>query len=197
MPGKVSVACARATSRGGGEAQVAASDPLQPKPAVTPWAHLSQPVYALWTACGVTGARNGCVVTYANAVSIKPPLFCVALYSHTATRERFIENRGGLMQLLSEEHALAVPVLGKTSSKDQGVDKLAALTSAGLQLREWRGHTLLHGGSGAFFLKMKELLPVQGGDHDLAICEVEEVDSAEKMGGTPLTTGWLRDEGVL
>eukprot|EP00793_Prasinoderma_coloniale_P006940 PRCOL_00001772-RA len=169
--------------------------------APAPWGHLSQAVYALWTVAPVGDAPNGCVVTYANAVSISPRLFMVALYTHTLTRENFIAAGGGVMQLLAPAHSPAVHTLGKTSGRDLGDEgqsssKLDALRELGLETRTWRGHTVLAGGCGTFELRLKELLPVDGGDHDLAICEVAAVDESEPA-AAPLCTAALREAGIL
>eukprot|EP00803_Ostreobium_quekettii_P008754 evm.model.scf_483.4 EVM.evm.TU.scf_483.4 scf_483:74727-77043(-) len=96
-------------------------------------------------------------------------------------------------QILRQNHALLLDLLGKTSGRD--VDKLQELPAKGFQLKERFGMATLLDCAGAMELTiMSDAIPC--GDHDVVLCEVTQYDQGEGQGAI-LYTEHLREKGLL
>lgn len=64
------------------------------------------------------------IVTFCTPVSVAPPkLWIVSFYTNTKTRQEFLEQKVGVLQLLTPTMQSVVPVLGKRSGYEQGYSK--------------------------------------------------------------------------
>jgi len=172
-------------------------------------------------AAGATTNMN--LLTYATPVSIRPNrLYALGLYKETKSRENFLREKTCILQLLSasnEKHVEIVRLLGGTSGKD--VSKEDELSSAhGIDLRELPAEKGVQGGLPKVlpgcvrYLQLSmvgdEIGDYDGGEssHDVVICKVDktwtssELNSGEKdgncdNGGDHLSTGWLRELGLI
>ncbi|QDZ22311.1 flavin reductase-like domain-containing protein [Chloropicon primus] len=138
------------------------------------------------------------IVTYCSAVAIGPPrVYCVSLYVGTLSWENFRSNGGrGVLQVLNRNQAGLVDLLGRTSGR--GVDKIRELREEhGLEVEEWHGIPTLRDCAGGLLLRATSPDLVNCGDHEVALCEV--VDERRGGGATSplLTTGYLREHGLL
>ena len=90
---------------------------------------LSTPVWSLATLHTKNDGietTNMNIVTYVSAVSIKPEaLWALSLYKSSLSYEIFTRQGWGLLQLLNDDLANVVPILGKQSGRD--VDKLSII----------------------------------------------------------------------
>ena len=89
-----------------------------------PWNRPSYPVWSLATLDN-DGQANMNICTYVTAVSMKPKQFCIAVYHGTKTYENVKNGSPLVLQLLSEDHADVVRLLGKNSGFDR--DKMPSL----------------------------------------------------------------------
>ena len=112
---------------------------------------LSVPVYSLVTEAPLDGRRLHCagacfnmnIMSYVTPVAHAPEhWYAVSLYHGTESRENFLTNHGGLLQILAPSHAPLVPLLGKTSAKD-GVDKLVEARKLGFGTTTVKGWPVL------------------------------------------------------
>jgi len=106
-----------------------------------------------------------------------------------------LANRRGVLQVLAESHAPLVQLLGKTKGRD--VDKLGVLRERGVALEERFGVVTLADCVCAFELTVVDT--VDAGDHLLVVCDVGCAMSftAEHQNAVPLTTGHLRQQGII
>jgi len=181
----------------------ASSQPTQPP--LPPYSLLSTPVYALATAAGPGRADSTLsLVTYAAPISLKPRRYAVGLYVGTLSHANFLATGAGLLQILAEQHAPLLPLLGKCSGRD--VDKAAAAAAAGHAVG-WRCFLssgdapgelevpMLEGAVGWMLLRPAAPL-VPAGDHVVAICDVAAFGTLHAS-SPPLYTARLRELGLL
>ena len=164
---------------------------------------LSVPVYSLVTEAPLDGRRLHCagacfnmnIMSYVTPVAHAPEhWYAVSLYHGTESRENFLTNHGGLLQILAPSHAPLVPLLGKTSAKD-GVEKLVEARKLGFGTTTVKGWPVLESAIGALLVEIVGE-PQTCGDHDVVMCRMvwyEPLDHGEP----PLTTGMLRQQGIL
>ena len=141
-----------------------------------PWNIVDMPVYSLATYPG--GEVNMNICTYVSAVSMKPKLFMVAIDYHTKTYQNLECTDGAVLQVLHQQHAELVPLLGKRSGKK--VNKLEKLERKEL-VDEWQGHSVLAGACAYLLLKTKQRMNI-GGDHELFYFEVEKSTTKSETG---------------
>lgn len=141
------------------------------------------------------------IVTYASPVAIQPTrCYAVALYRDTLSWENMKKTRHGVLQILQQQHAPLVQLLGKESGHE--VDKMAELQQQGFKLAGRHGVMVLEDAFGIIRLQVVgDFVPC--GDHDVAICQVvswdmlgEEAPSAA-AGLSPLYTTYLKEKGYL
>jgi flavin reductase (DIM6/NTAB) family NADH-FMN oxidoreductase RutF len=65
-----------------------------------------------------TSATSMNIVTFATPISIHPRLWAVALYPNTRTKDSFLHQKRGVLQLLTPAQKYLVPILGKHSGYD-------------------------------------------------------------------------------
>ena len=87
---------------------------------------LNSPVFSLAT-LGADGRTNMNMLTYATPISVRPErLWAISLFRDTQSHANWQRRGTGVLQQLSAAQAPLTPVLGGTSSADEGVDKAAA-----------------------------------------------------------------------
>jgi len=108
------------------------------------------------------------ICSYVTAVGMKPKVMLVALYHGTKSRENIVVGEPVRLQLLAENQASLVRLLGQQSGKT--INKVARLEKRSLVTyhAEW---PYLIGVVGYLDLKVINLIDA-GLDHDLALCEV-------------------------
>ena len=149
-------------------------------------------VYSALTS-GAGNAPNMNIITYCTPVAHSPERwYAVSLFHGTVSRDNFLHDNGGVLQILAAEHAHLVPLLGQQSSRD--VDKLAALADRGVALTPIRDHKVLAGCIGCFGLQAASVHTC--GDHDVALCRMLWYEDVRRD-AVPLTTGSLREAGIL
>jgi len=131
-----------------------------------PWNIVDMPVYSLATY--QAGVVNMNICTYVSAVSMKPKLFMLAIDYQTKTYENLEKSETAVLQVLHEDHASLIKLLGKSSGKK--VDKSGKLKDR-KHLIEWNGYEVLEGACGYLALKLKERANI-GGDHELFYFDV-------------------------
>eukprot|EP00933_Yihiella_yeosuensis_P022202 TRINITY_DN1747_c2_g3_i1.p1 TRINITY_DN1747_c2_g3~~TRINITY_DN1747_c2_g3_i1.p1 ORF type:complete len:279 (-),score=53.20 TRINITY_DN1747_c2_g3_i1:70-885(-) len=138
---------------------------------------LNVPVYSLAT-IGDDGSTNMNLLTYATPVGIRPNrIWCISLYRKTLTHRNFMARRSGVLQLLQKQHQPLVFLLGGQSSADKTVNKAARSTELGFEWQEHEGIPEKLLPEAAAYLRLR-LIPgevVNAGDHDVALCNVEEM----------------------
>lgn len=159
------------------------------------------------------------IVTFATAVSVAAPkLWIVSLYYDTLTKDSFMANGMGVLQLLNPDQSSLVPVLGKRSGYEQGYSKKDSCAKLGFP---WVNADNFVASSDlqllpkcVSYLHLKLLSTMEAGDHVAALCEVvgtgvwnesrQAVVACTDNGAptsldpsTALYTGQLRQEGIL
>lgn len=72
------------------------------------------------------------IVTFATPVSVaQPKLWAISLYHNTLTKDSFLKNKVGVLQLLRPTHKRIVPILGKRSGYEKGFSKQAECSKLG------------------------------------------------------------------
>jgi flavin reductase (DIM6/NTAB) family NADH-FMN oxidoreductase RutF len=210
---------------------------------------ISMPVWSL--ACPSTSGNDGAetttttaltsmnIMTFCTPVSISPRLWALALYYDTRTKDSFLENGKGILQLLTRDHAHElIPILGKQSGYKVNKEELCrnvgipwkatksttcdvvdgeeSTTSTTISQQQQQQHVLPRC---ATYLEMTVQSTMDAGDHLVVICQLthtgrwnEEHDELEWLTTTTatttdppmplddsevLSTGWLRDQGIL
>ena len=158
---------------------------------------LSVPTYSLATV-GPDGKTNMNILTYATPISIQPDrLWAIGLYKGTLTYDNFVRDKKGILQLLTNEHAPIVRLLGGTSGND--IDKDEECSKLGF---EWTGlgngkqpHVLKKCASYLCLELLQDKL-VDGGSHDIAICRVTSMHK-DGLNEDQLSTQKLRELGII
>lgn len=162
---------------------------------------LNVPTYSLAT-LNEDGSTNMNILTYATPVSTAPSrVWSLGLFKDTLSEANLRRSGVCVLQLLSEQHKDAIPVLGSVSGRD--VDKKAVCQQLGLEwedLKDEDGFQVLPGC--VTYLK----LSIQGGVVDagthfiVPFCEVVEMHTSGDDDDQPqqhLSTGMLRDAGII
>eukprot|EP00429_Kryptoperidinium_foliaceum_P010547 CAMPEP_0176002050 /NCGR_PEP_ID=MMETSP0120_2-20121206/445_1 /TAXON_ID=160619 /ORGANISM="Kryptoperidinium foliaceum, Strain CCMP 1326" /LENGTH=192 /DNA_ID=CAMNT_0017334623 /DNA_START=165 /DNA_END=740 /DNA_ORIENTATION=+ len=159
---------------------------------------LSTPTYSLAT-FNKDGTTNMNICTYASPVSITPHrIWCLGLYQETLTEENIQRSPFGVLQLLTEDHADLVSVLGGTSGRD--IDKKEACARLGFEWErndDMEGIELLPGCSSYLYLQIQGGL-VDAGSHLIApYCRILSMWRDPKGTSPQLSTGRLRELGII
>jgi flavin reductase (DIM6/NTAB) family NADH-FMN oxidoreductase RutF len=109
------------------------------------------------------------IVTYCTRVSVNPPLWMIALYHNTHTKDSFVASRLGVLQLLTVRQLALVPVLGQASGYD--IDKRAACGDEWVEASEYCPCPLLR--KCAHYMRVTLLDSFEAGDHVMCLCQVE------------------------
>jgi flavin reductase (DIM6/NTAB) family NADH-FMN oxidoreductase RutF len=148
-----------------------------------------QSVYSLVTT-DANGVVNMNICTYVTGISMQPKRFAIAVYKNTKTLENLQQNETVVLQLLNEQHAPLVNVLGKKSGFKY--DKLSRLRSLGA-VAELDGYTLLRDINAYLVLKKGEYFDV--GDHVLYMFNLFKSRSFKEH--TVLTNQYLMEQGFI
>jgi flavin reductase (DIM6/NTAB) family NADH-FMN oxidoreductase RutF len=139
------------------------------------------------------------IVTYCSAVAISPVRkYAIGLYVGTLSWENFKRSGVGVLQVLNQNHAGIVGLLGTQSGRD--VNKMEVLQGRphGLGLLDWHGIPILKGCSAGLLVRLssdqQQLIPC--GDHELALCDVIDCYCGDTTAPL-LTTGALREQGII
>jgi flavin reductase (DIM6/NTAB) family NADH-FMN oxidoreductase RutF len=133
------------------------------------------------------------LVTYASPVALAPPVYAVGLYKGTQSWENWRASGKGLLQILRQQHAELVTLLGKTSARD--VDKLGRLAALGFANVDLFGYHCLADCAGVMELQQLGDL-VDAGDHEVALCSVGRMQNVVAEGEV-LYTDFLRSGGYI
>eukprot|EP01025_Chloroclados_australasicus_P065417 TRINITY_DN8913_c1_g1_i1.p2 TRINITY_DN8913_c1_g1~~TRINITY_DN8913_c1_g1_i1.p2 ORF type:complete len:165 (+),score=16.89 TRINITY_DN8913_c1_g1_i1:82-576(+) len=153
-----------------------------------------QLLYSLATKQSSKGPATMNIMGYACQVNMHPPKMALSLYNGTLSKENMIENKSGVLQVLGEELADLVVLLGTKSGRD--TNKLEELRKMNIELEERWGITTIKNLVGAVHLKLLDVPVMELGDHGLFICEVTDhvfVDDNKK----PLFRQRLTDLNIL
>ena len=165
---------------------------------------LNSPVFSLAT-LGADGRTTMNMLTYATPISVRPErLWAISLFRDTQSHANWQRRGTGVLQQLSAAQAPLTPVLGGTSSADEGVDKAAACAVLGWEWAEGGecGEEQLLPGCLSYvrLVQLGEL--IDAGGHELAICKLErtfgqaEADEPAAR-GLALSTAELRRAGLI
>jgi flavin reductase (DIM6/NTAB) family NADH-FMN oxidoreductase RutF len=156
------------------------------------------PTYSVAT-LNEDGSTNMNILTYATPVSARPDrVWSLGLYKETLSYQNFVRNKSCVLQLLTEEHAPLIKLLGGTSGRD--VDKRAECAKMGVK---W-----MQDGSDAdpeilpdcaSYLKLSAMNDViDCGSHAVALCRVDEMlVTGEDSSKLNLSTARLRELGII
>lgn len=153
----------------------------------------NRPDLAVWSL--VTADRDGIanmnICTYVTAVSMDPKLMLVAVYHGTKTRANLQVGSRVLLQLLGQDNASLVRLLGHESGHD--VDKIGRLAKRHV-LHYSDNLPYLGSIPGYLVAEVEQLIGIPG-DHDLAVLRVIK---QKNLNDVPiLTTTELRRRGYL
>lgn len=162
-------------------------------------------VYSFATVNG-GGSRNTMnynIVTYAHQMSIKPASWAVSLYKGTKSHMNLLESEHGvgILQILPSDFNLdAISLLGKRSGFD--VDKTVELDSLGVEREDIKVEGIdrpisIFKNCISFAVMMvdRNQPVIDLGDHDMVIMTPRQYFSGHP--GSPLTTQYLRDQGII
>eukprot|EP00242_Pyramimonas_sp_CCMP2087_P008907 CAMPEP_0198198862 /NCGR_PEP_ID=MMETSP1445-20131203/2224_1 /TAXON_ID=36898 /ORGANISM="Pyramimonas sp., Strain CCMP2087" /LENGTH=232 /DNA_ID=CAMNT_0043868523 /DNA_START=151 /DNA_END=849 /DNA_ORIENTATION=+ len=189
--------CGRHVSVGVFAASEEESQSAKPIPP-PPYGKLSVPVYSLATAGvfnGVSKSRASMnITTYATPIAIQPARrFIIALYHGTLSTENMLARGKAVLQILGEQHAELLPLLGKASGHE--IDKIALLEERGFETVERYGVPTLASCLGVVELSIVNIQDV--GDHDVVLCDVERYEDFASESDLPLYTAKLRELGLI
>lgn len=153
-----------------------------------PWNRVDLPVYSVSSRDGEDGNMHVC--TFVSGVSMSPKRFMVALYKGTRTLELVERNPLFVLQLLAEDQARLVTLLGRRSGRD--TDKLALLAKRGLTTR-WKGFTVLS--EALAWMELRVIDRMDAGDHVMTLCDLESHRNVRE--GDALTIDFLRARGLV
>jgi flavin reductase (DIM6/NTAB) family NADH-FMN oxidoreductase RutF len=153
-----------------------------------PWNRVDQPVYSLST-IGKTGANMN-IATYVTPVSMKPKRYLCAVYHGTQTLVNLESNTRFVLQIMAQEQAALVRLLGKQSGKK--IDKITRLEKKKLTTN-WNGFTVLK--DALAWIELQILEQMEGGDHRCYLCDV--VAYRNNQEGNPLTVKYLGEQKII
>jgi flavin reductase (DIM6/NTAB) family NADH-FMN oxidoreductase RutF len=145
-----------------------------------------------------TGKTGMNILTYASPVSIQPNrIWCIGLYKGTVAHENFSKTGEGVLQLLAPEHASIVKTLGGFSGRN--INKEKECSSLGFKwfTSDKSNSKLLPGCTYYLKLKMTEKGMMDCGNHDVALCVVEDMLVPGNLSHPYLNTAKLRDLGII
>mmetsp|Transcript_29512 Transcript_29512/g.64462 ORF Transcript_29512/g.64462 Transcript_29512/m.64462 type:complete len:267 (-) Transcript_29512:88-888(-) len=176
--------------------EVDATGPVEIPP--PPYGKLSVPVYSLATSGvfnGVSTSRPTMnITTYATPIAIQPARrFIIALYHGTLSADNMLAKGRGVLQILGEQHAELLPLLGKSSGHE--IDKIAEVKERGFDVVERFGVPTLADCLGVVELEIVNIQDV--GDHDVVLCDVVGYEELTPEGMSPLYTAKLRELGLI
>jgi flavin reductase (DIM6/NTAB) family NADH-FMN oxidoreductase RutF len=154
------------------------------------WNIPDMPVWSIST-CDSAGIPNMNICTYMTPVSMNPKKYIIAVYPNTQTYTNVQNSEFLLAQLLSEEQAHLVRLLGKKSSlyfpkKMQSITKTTETDGI---------FSFLPKSIGYFILK-KDTSLLQAGDHDVAIFSIEKIVYLNPLNKV-LTLSYLKERGLI
>lgn len=153
-----------------------------------PWNRVDLPVYSV--SSRDAEEENMHVCTYVSGVSMSPKRFMVALFKGTRTLELVERNPRFVLQLLADDQARLVTLLGRRSGHD--TDKVAILRKRGVT-GEWRGFTVL--GGALAWMELSVLDSMDAGDHVMKLCDLVAHRNVKE--GDALTLDVLRAKGLV
>jgi flavin reductase (DIM6/NTAB) family NADH-FMN oxidoreductase RutF len=153
-----------------------------------PWNRVDLPVYSVSSRDG--DDRNMHICTYVSGVSMSPKRFMVALYKGTRTLELVERNPSFVLQLLAEDQARLVALLGRKSGHH--ADKVGLLVKRDATT-EWKGFTVLR--EALAWMELSVLDRMDAGDHVMMLCDLVSHRNARE--GEPLTLDILRAKGLV
>jgi flavin reductase (DIM6/NTAB) family NADH-FMN oxidoreductase RutF len=163
-----------------------------------PWNRVNLPVYSI-SSKGLHGEANMHIITYAQAVSMKPKQFICAIYYGTKTLELVESNPHFVLQILSKEQYRLVELLGKKSGTQ--INKIERLAKRNL-LTEWNGFYILKDALAVMEMKAAPLsfdeelnTIIQQPDHKLFLCNVVAFKNLQE--GEALTLDILREKKLI
>jgi len=119
-----------------------------------------------------------------------PKRYIIGLYENHLTLKNVQETGELVLQLLSQDQANLVNLLGKKSGAD--IDKISRLTRRKL-LSEWAGYPILT--QSLAVLKLKVIKQFDAGDHIGFLLDV--VDYKNVLEGEVLTLDHLREKKII
>ncbi|KAL1514966.1 hypothetical protein AB1Y20_004042 [Prymnesium parvum] len=159
---------------------------------------LNNPVFSLATV-GENGLTNMNILTYASPIGITPRRWVISLVRKSETHRNFAKRRGGVLQLLMAQHGPLIYTLGGCSARD--VDKEEACRQLGFQWKKFDGvDEWLIDDCAVYYRLSMEGDFINAGEHDAAICRLDEVlisDRTEGPAEEALSTGDLRALGLV
>ncbi|HAI83686.1 MAG TPA: hypothetical protein DCL43_08465 [Chitinophagaceae bacterium] len=160
-----------------------------------PWNRVNLPVYATSTHDG-DAAHNMHIITYANAVSMQPKQFIIALYYGTKSLALVQQHQYIVLQLLSEHQYRLVDILGKQSGHN--INKIQRLQKRQL-LSTWKGFWVLKEALAYMHLTLTPLQAndpsVPAPDHMLYLGTLTDFKHVNE--GNALTLDTLRTYGLI
>lgn len=138
-----------------------------------PWNIVNHPVYSLATYHEDTYNMN--ILTYATAISMKPKLYGISVYTPSLSLEYMRATGWGILQFLSRDHLGLIRPLGKKSGRTY--NKIKYLESKGW-VGSWRGHKVLEGCTAYVLVRIQQ--EIETGDHQLMICKAEKYQTCNE-----------------
>jgi len=154
-----------------------------------PWNIVDLPVYSLATYNDEQVNMNVC--TYVSAISMKPKLFMIAVDYQTKTFENLNKTNQSVLQILHQDHAPLINLLGKKSGKQ--INKMDKLNQKGM-LDSWLEHHVIRDACGYLLLDKKNKFNANG-DHELFVFEVKKSSTKNESG--ILMFQELIDKGII
>lgn len=152
-----------------------------------PWNLPDLPVYSLATCHDDVVNMNVC--TYVTAVSLDPKIMMVAVYHNTKTLENIQKSDKAVLQILHEDQAGLVRILGKktgfTFNKINYLHKKNLMTT-------WQDYLVLK--DACAYMELEKISVVKTGDHDAFFFRVARSKSLREE---VLTTGQLRALSII
>ena len=112
----------------------------------------------------------------------------VSLYHNTMTKDAFLQSRYGILQLMDQSQKDLIPLLGKKSGYERMDDDVGSCSNYYDKAMECSklGYEWMESSSGSSpsldsikilprcqsYIKLKVIKSMEGGDHELALCEV-------------------------
>lgn len=153
-----------------------------------PWNRINLPVYSISSKTDYN--QNMHIITYVTAISMQPKRFLCGIYHGTQTLLNVDQTGEFVLQLLSDQQASLVNLLGKQSGKK--VAKIERLHKRKL-LTTWKEYSVLS--SCLAVMKMKVLNCMDAGDHKAFLCDVTEYQNLNE--GQALTLDHLREKKLI
>lgn len=155
------------------------------------WNRIDMPVYSI--SSQANDENNLHIITYAQAVSMKPKQMICAIYKPSKTAQLVRANPHFVLQLLHQSQYNLIKLLGKQSGFD--IDKISKLNHKKLLIK-WKDFWVLKDCLGAMEMKAEPLIIHNTQpDHDLYLCTI--ISHANFNNGDPLTLNDLRKRKLI